>query len=132
MTERRFSMALKMWVQPRSLAGMLVITVAAGLMPTSIRAGQGTAFEAYCRFDFVPGEKIVALDDFSQDSFGDFPAKWDTNASARIVTIAGRTGRWLKLAGRGVFVPEFPAALPENFTLDTTWSCRPPSIQGTA
>jgi outer membrane protein OmpA-like peptidoglycan-associated protein len=76
------------------------------------------AFETYSRFDFLPGEKVVALEDFSQDAVGDFPAKWNTNASGEIVTIAGRAGRWLKLAGTGYFVPEFIRALPDDFTLE--------------
>jgi len=77
-----------------------------------------SAFEAYSRFDFVPGEKLIAVEDFAQDSIGDFPAKWNTNASGEVVTVANRPGRWLKLAGKGVFVPEFLASLPENFTLE--------------
>lgn len=76
------------------------------------------AFESYSRFDFVPGETVIAFDDFMQDAIGDFPAKWNTNASGEIVTIASRPGRWLKMTAGGVFVPEFPAALPDNFTLE--------------
>jgi Sec-independent protein translocase protein TatA len=33
------------------------------------------AFQTFSKFDFVPGEKVVALDDFTQDAVGDFPAK---------------------------------------------------------
>ena len=76
------------------------------------------AFETYSRFDFIPGERIIALEDFAQESLGDFPARWNTNASGEVVTIANRPGRWLKLTGGGVFVPEFLAALPEDFTLE--------------
>lgn len=66
----------------------------------------------------MPGEKVVVFDDFSQDAIGDFPARWNTNAAGEVVTIANRPGRWLKLTGGGIFVPEFPAALPDNFTLE--------------
>jgi outer membrane protein OmpA-like peptidoglycan-associated protein len=75
-------------------------------------------FQVYSKFDFVQGEKIVAFDDFMQDAIGDFPAKWNTNTSGEIVTIAGRPGRWLKLAGSGFFLPEFITALPDDFTLE--------------
>jgi OmpA-OmpF porin, OOP family len=99
------------------LAG--VAATPAGTAPTpSQEGGAAPTFEAYSRFDFVPGEKVIAFEDFAQDSIGDFPAKWNTNASGEIVTIANRPGRWLKLTGRGVFVPEFLASLPENFTLE--------------
>jgi outer membrane protein OmpA-like peptidoglycan-associated protein len=76
------------------------------------------SFQAYSKFDFVPGEKIVVVDDFTQDAIGDFPAKWNTNASGEVVTIAGKPGRWLKLAGSGFFSPELINALPDNFTFE--------------
>jgi outer membrane protein OmpA-like peptidoglycan-associated protein len=76
------------------------------------------AFEAYSKYDFVPGEKVVALDDFTQDEIGDFPARWNTNGSGEIVTIAGKTGRWLKMTKGGFFLPEFVTELPENFTIE--------------
>lgn len=93
---------------------------AASTVPQTAAAAPAAApsFEAYSRFDFVPGEKVMALEDFTQDSIGDFPAKWNTNASGEVVTIANRPGRWLKLTGGGVFVPEFIALLPDNFTLE--------------
>jgi OOP family OmpA-OmpF porin len=111
----------------RRLRVMLSVMVLAGMAATptvgtppapSQQAGAAPAFEAYSRFDFVPGERVIALEDFAQDSIGDFPAKWNTNASGEIVTIANRPGRWLKLTGKGVWVPEFLASLPENFTLE--------------
>ncbi len=87
--------------------------------------GQGTSspadaasIKAYSKFDFVPGEKVVAFEDFMQDSIGDFPAKWNTNASAEIVTVEGKPGRWLKFTKAGVFVPELLSLLPDNFTLE--------------
>jgi outer membrane protein OmpA-like peptidoglycan-associated protein len=76
------------------------------------------SFEAYSKYDFVPGEKVVAMDDFTQDAIGDFPARWNTNVSGEIVTIAGKPGRWLKMTAGGFFLPEFITELPENFTLE--------------
>lgn len=76
------------------------------------------SLKSYSKFDFIPGEKIVAVEDFSQDAVGDFPAKWNTNSSGEVVTIEGTEGKWLMLGPEGVFYPEFVAALPENFTLE--------------
>jgi outer membrane protein OmpA-like peptidoglycan-associated protein len=81
-------------------------------------AASPPSFQAYSKFDFVPGEKVVALDDFSQDAVGDFPDKWNTDGSGEIVTISGKTGRWLKLTRGGFFTPEFIKELPDNFTLE--------------
>lgn len=76
------------------------------------------AFAAYSKFDFVPGEKVIAMEDFSQDAIGDFPAKWNTNGGGEIVTIEGQPGHWLAFNSKGGLTPEFINALPENFTLE--------------
>ena len=97
---------------------LLVLTCATG--PARLAAQQAAApdFQAFSRFDFVPGEKVVGFEDFSQDSIGDFPAKWNTNAAGEIVTVAGKPGRWLKLTRTGTFIPELTATLPDDFTLE--------------
>jgi outer membrane protein OmpA-like peptidoglycan-associated protein len=82
------------------------------------QAAAAPDFQSFSRFDFVPGEKVAGFEDFSQDSIGDFPAKWNTNAAGEIVTVAGKPGRWLKLTRAGVFVPELTPTLPDNFTLE--------------
>ena len=76
----------------------------------------GLAMKAYSKFDFVPGEKIVATEDFSQDAVGDFPAKWNTNASGEVVTMEGT--KFLQFAKSGIYYPEFVKELPENFTME--------------
>lgn len=76
------------------------------------------SLKSYSKFDFIAGDKIVALEDFSQDAVGDFPAKWNTNSSGEIVTLDGTEGKWLMLGPEGVFYPEFIEKLPENFTLE--------------
>ena len=76
------------------------------------------AFASYSKFDFVPGERVVAAEDFGQDAVGDFPAKWNTDAAAEVVTVTGAPGRWLKLTRAGFFLPEFVTELPDNFTLE--------------
>jgi outer membrane protein OmpA-like peptidoglycan-associated protein len=70
------------------------------------------------KYDFVPGDRIVLLEDFSRVAIGDFPAGWNTNASAEVVTVAGRQGKWLKIATRGIFYPEMIREIPENMTLE--------------
>ena len=98
----------------------MLLALTYGTGPTPLAAQQAAApdFQAFSRFDFVPGEKVVGFEDFSQDSIGDFPAKWNTNAAGEIVTVAGKPGRWLKLTRAGAFVPELTPTLPDNFTLE--------------
>ncbi len=78
------------------------------------------AFASYSKFDFVPGEKVVASEEFSQDAVGDFPAKWNTNGTAEVVTIDGYDGKWLMLkkTEKASYIPDFVKDLPENFTLE--------------
>jgi len=111
------------------------LSVAAALVAASVASRGFSApllaqnaqpsFQAFSKFDFVPGETIVALEDFSQDALGDFPAKWNTDASGEIVTVAGQTGRWLKLTKAGFFTPEFITQLPENVTVELDLLVRP-------
>lgn len=88
-------------------------------------ANLNTGLQAYTKFDFVSGDKVVAYEDFSQDAVGDFPDKWNTNAGGEIVTIAGKQGKWFNPGKSGVFLPEFITALPENFTFEFDLAASP-------
>ncbi len=108
---------------PRILPGkaamlLFLVAVAADTTRLAAQSGDAPAFQTYSRFDFVPGEKIVGFEDFSQEALGDFPTRWNTNAAGEIVTATGRPGRWLKLTRAGFFIPELMPALPDNFTLE--------------
>jgi OOP family OmpA-OmpF porin len=84
----------------------------------SVQTPEKASLKSYSKFDFIPGEKIVAIEDFSQDAVGDFPAKWNTNSAGEVVTLDGVEGKWLMLGPDGVFFPEFVSGLPDNFTLE--------------
>lgn len=75
-------------------------------------------FAAYGKFDFIPGEKVIVVEDFAQDATGDFPANWNTDGSGEIKTIDGSEHRWLALTAKGSVTPDFITDLPENFTLE--------------
>jgi OmpA-OmpF porin, OOP family len=98
--------------------------------PQQAPADAAPNFQAFSKFDFVPGEKVVAMDDFTQDAVGDFPAKWNTNAAGEIVTLAGQSGRWLKLTRAGFFTPEFITQLPDNATLEFDLAVPPTADPG--
>jgi len=76
-------------------------------------------FKAYSKFDFIPGEEIIAFEDFSQDEVGDLPAQWNSTNSVEVVTLEGIDGKWAKLVeGNGAFVPDFITEFPDNFTFE--------------
>lgn len=72
--------------------------------------------EIYSKFDFVPGDKILMVDDFSLDNLGDFPSKWNTNGTGELATI--NQEKWFKLAGKSVYIPDLPSNLPEDYTVE--------------
>ena len=75
-------------------------------------------FSATSKFDFIPGDKIIAFEDFSQDEIGDFPDKWNTNASGEIMKISSGEGKWLALTAKGALTPEFITEILENATIE--------------
>ena len=70
------------------------------------------------KFDFIPGEKVVFYDDFTNESIGDFPANWNTNGSGEIVTSGKMDGRWLKITKQGYLIPEVKENFTENYTVE--------------
>ena len=82
------------------------------------QAQDAAGIKAFSKYDFVPGEQIIAFDDFMQDAVGDFPEGWNTNAAGEVVTIEGRPGHWLLFTKGGIFLPGLSAVLPDNFTLE--------------
>ena len=76
------------------------------------------SFTSYSKFDFVPGENVVFFDDFSNVSIGDFPANWNTNGSAEVVTIGSSQAKWLKWTAGASYSPQLKNPFPDNFTLE--------------
>lgn len=70
------------------------------------------------KFDFEPGKKQLAFDDFSTTDVGDFPLGWNTNSSAEIVTLDDSAQKWLSITKDGYFQPEYIKDMPDNFTLE--------------
>ncbi len=77
-----------------------------------------TPLMSYSKFDFIPGEKIVFFEDFSQDAVGDFPLLWNTNGSAEVVTTNLFPGHWMKfVCNESIWTDEL-LTLPDNYTIE--------------
>jgi OmpA-OmpF porin, OOP family len=87
-------------------------------IPAANTKTETAQLKTYSKYDFIPGEKIIVFDDFMQDAVGDFPAKWNTNASGEIMTVDDHEGHWLNISKEGMYLPKSIKALPENFTLE--------------
>jgi OOP family OmpA-OmpF porin len=82
------------------------------------KAPEQPGLESYSKYDFIPGEKIIFFDDFSQDAVGDFPALWNTNGSAEVVTTNLFPGKWMKYACREAIWTDALLKLPDNYTIE--------------
>jgi len=87
---------------------------AAGKAPAQEQA----SLQTYSKYDFIPGEKIIFYEDFSQDAVGDFPAAWNTNGSAEVVTTNLFPGNWLKFDLREALWTDALLTLPDNYTIE--------------
>lgn len=82
-------------------------------------ADQPASLTSYSKYDFIPGEKIIFFDDFSQDAVGDFPALWNTNGTAEVVTNSLYPGKWMKYVNKaGTIWTDALLGLPENYTIE--------------
>lgn len=74
--------------------------------------------EVSTKFDFVPGDKILFADDFTQDELGEFPARWNLSIGTfEVAEMAGE--RWMRCASNdGTVSMKLPAGLPEFWTLE--------------
>lgn len=74
--------------------------------------------KTYSKFDFVAGEKVIGMEEFTETSVGDFPLGWNTNASGEIVMLGDSPQKWLFMSQDGFFQPDFVKDMPDNFTLE--------------
>lgn len=87
--------------------------------PAASQSGDAAeSFQVYSKFDFIPGEKTIFYDDFSDGTIGDFPANWNTNGSGEIVNTNLAPGKWFQFKGEGYYIAESTGVFPENFTVE--------------
>ncbi len=82
------------------------------------KSADDPALAAYSKFDFIPGERVIFYEDFSQDAVGDFPALWNTNGSAEVVTTNLYPGNWMRFIGSDAVWTDELLKLPENYTIE--------------
>ncbi|HEX5669506.1 MAG TPA: OmpA family protein, partial [Chitinophagaceae bacterium] len=77
-----------------------------------------TSLQSYSKYDFIPGEKVIFYEDFSQDAVGDFPALWNTNGTAEVVTTNLFPGNWMKFVMDQCVWTDALLTLPDNYTIE--------------
>lgn len=74
--------------------------------------------EVSTKFDYVPGDKVLLYDDFTQDELGEFPAQWGLSSGTfEVAEMKGE--RWLRcVSANGDIRMNVPPTLPEFWTLE--------------
>jgi outer membrane protein OmpA-like peptidoglycan-associated protein len=89
--------------------------------------------QVYAKYDFVPGDKVIFYDDFSETEVGEFPRKWhlkgpkgNNNNAVEVVEFQGK--RFIRSQPATGDVPQDPSTqylrltqkgdLPEKFTIE--------------
>ena len=86
---------------------------------TSNSSGDDVKFSSSSKYDFIPGDKVILYDDFSQDAVGDFPALWTTNSAGEINTINIAPGNWFNLNSTdGNYFLLNDIDFPKNFIIE--------------
>lgn len=78
-----------------------------------------TKMESYTKYDFIPGDKVLYFEDFSQDAIGDFPALWTTNGGGEVKTVNIASGNWFHMNKEdAVYCYTKQILFPENFIME--------------
>jgi OmpA-OmpF porin, OOP family len=74
--------------------------------------------QSHAKYDFVPGEKIIYVNDFATDAMGELPVGWNSNGTGAVVTLSGQKGNWAQLLQNSVYLTDNKDSLTENFTVE--------------
>jgi len=74
--------------------------------------------KAFSKFDFVAGDSILYVNDFSNEAIGELPAGWNSNGSSVLVKLDGMEGQWLRMAQRTVCLSDNRKLLGQDFTVE--------------
>ena len=79
--------------------------------------GGGAFSSVSTKFDFVPGDSVLFLDDFTQDDLGEFPARWQLlSGTFEVAEMAGK--RWLRCTSTSGEIKMKTSGLPDLWTLE--------------
>lgn len=86
---------------------------------SSVESTEKGKLESYSQYDFIPGDKIIFFEDFSQDAIGDFPAQWTGNSTGEVKKLNIASGNWLHMNGKdAVYCYTKKIDFPENFIFE--------------
>lgn len=72
--------------------------------------------KAYSKFDFIPGDKIVYVNNFETDAKGELPIGWNTNASGETVSLLNQS--WVKFRQNALYITDNSKSFTGDFTAE--------------
>jgi outer membrane protein OmpA-like peptidoglycan-associated protein len=104
------------------LEGKETAKAAAPVPKTETKAAAAPAPEetlvSYSKYDFVPGERILYTEDFSQDAIGELPLNWNTSGKGEVVTLNSYGGKWLRIYQNALYLTANKDSFSKNFTIE--------------
>lgn len=69
-------------------------------------------------FDFIPGDSLIFVENFSKYPKGATAASIKTNGAAIVMTADGEKGKWMLLRDKAIYKLTKPIRYPKRFTLE--------------
>lgn len=74
--------------------------------------------KSFSKYDFVPGEKVLYAEDFSQDAIGELSTNWNSDGSGEVVTLEKYPGRWMRLHKSVSYLTANMNTFSQNYTVE--------------
>jgi len=74
--------------------------------------------KSFSKYDFVPGEKVLYTEDFSQDAIGELSTNWNSDGSGEVVTLEKYPGRWMRLHKSVSYLTANQVSFGQNYTIE--------------
>jgi outer membrane protein OmpA-like peptidoglycan-associated protein len=82
------------------------------------KADASPTIKSYSKFDFIPGEKVIYAEDFAPDAIGELPLTWNSSGKGEVMTIEGKTGKWVRGHENNTLLTGNKQPFGENYTVE--------------
>jgi outer membrane protein OmpA-like peptidoglycan-associated protein len=76
------------------------------------------AVKSFSKYDFVPGERILYAEDFSQEAIGELPIAWNSSGTGEVVKLDKFPGQWLRLHKPIAYLTANQKNFGQNYTVE--------------
>lgn len=84
-------------------------------------AGMAPGSDVMVNYDFVPGDRVIFADDFTQDNLGDFPKRFElVNGNVEVAESRGQ--RMIRASDVATITIPLPETLPARFTFEADYA----------